>query len=145
MSSFFVHGRPAPQGSKSYKGMRKGKPVLVESSKALKPWRAVVTAEAHVHYRKQPLMTGPVALNLMFVMPRPASMPKGKPTPPAVKRIGDTDKLARGVLDALEGALYVDDAQVTDLRARKRYAEVGELPGVHITYTEIFAEQVVAA
>jgi Holliday junction resolvase RusA-like endonuclease len=38
----------------------------------------------------------------------------------------DIDKLARGVLDALSGVLFHDDAQVIDLRVGKRYAGADE-------------------
>ena len=36
----------------------------------------------------------------------------------------DVDNIAKVVLDALNGLVYVDDKQVTDLRVRKRYATV---------------------
>lgn len=35
--------------------------------------------------------------------------------------VGDVDNLAKAVLDALNGLLYVDDKQVVELRSRKRY------------------------
>ncbi len=34
-----VVGTPAPQGSKSFEGYRGGKPILVESCSAVKPWK----------------------------------------------------------------------------------------------------------
>lgn len=37
-----VYGQPAPMGSKRFMGTRGGKGVLVESSKAVKPWREAV-------------------------------------------------------------------------------------------------------
>ena len=57
-----VVGTPAPQGSKSYKGHRGGRPVLVESSAAVGPWRdavawAVRSAMARTGYRT---IDGPV-------------------------------------------------------------------------------------
>ena len=36
----------------------------------------------------------------------------------------DVDNIAKAVLDALNGLVYVDDKQITDLRVRKRYATV---------------------
>lgn len=38
----------------------------------------------------------------------------------------DVDKIARGVLDALTGTVYLDDAQVAAVSATKMYAEPGE-------------------
>ena len=36
----------------------------------------------------------------------------------------DVDNIAKVVLDALNGLVYTDDKQVTDLRVRKRYDTV---------------------
>lgn len=130
MTEFFVPGVPAPQGSKSFKGMRGGKAILTESSKAVKPWRARIAAVAKLHSAPLP---GPVSVTLRFVMPRPKATPKTRPTPPAVKR-PDVDKLTRAVLDGLDGHAYDDDSQVTHLDVRKRIAEPGELTGVLIGY-----------
>lgn len=119
----FVAGLPAPQGSKDYMGRTKsGKGILVESSKAVKPWRADV--------REALLLDGvpilsypadvPVHMTLTFVLPRPKSAPKRYV--PAIKR-PDVDKLVRAVLDASESAgLLAADSQVTTLSAHKRLA-----------------------
>lgn len=110
---------------------------MIESSKYLKPWREHVarTARALGHTRPLP---GAAAVDLMFVMPRPKSLPKSRPTPPATKR-PDVDKLARGILDALHGLTWLDDSNVVDLRSRKRIAEPTETPGVHISYRDAAA------
>lgn len=134
MLSFFVPGRPAPQGSKRYLGIKGGKGITVESSKAVAPWRADVRAGA-----EKAMASGqsgfaaaePVIVHLLFVMPRPASTPKRR-TPAAVKR-PDVDKLARAVLDAISSAgAWIDDSQVVDLRAAKRIAELDEVSGCMI-------------
>lgn len=39
----------------------------------------------------------------------------------------DLDNIAKVVLDALNGLVYVDDKQVTDLRVRKRYDTVARV------------------
>jgi len=127
--ALFVPGRPAPQGSKRHVG----RGILVESSKACGPWRTVVAYHAGQVYTGAPL-DGPLAVRLEFVMPRPAGLPKRKPTPPMTKR-PDTDKLSRAILDALTGVAWRDDSQITDLRGTKRYAELDEQPGVHIHLT----------
>ena len=138
MLELFVPGKPAPQGSKSFKGMRGGHAILAESSKLVKPWRKVVAdtwAATHDH-TIQPGV--PVTVDLVFVMPRPKATPKSRPTPPAVKRNGDIDKLARAVLDALvTGRAFSDDSQVIKLSATKRIAEAGEQSGVHIVVAEV--------
>lgn len=135
--SRFVPGRPAPQGSKRPLGRRGGfgKHVMIESSKAVKPWRADIR-EAFADCEPHLFVTtaGPVALIVMivFVMPRPVATPKRKPTPPHVKR-PDLDKLVRAVFDALKSAgVYADDSQVITVHAHKRVAELGETTGAMI-------------
>jgi crossover junction endodeoxyribonuclease RusA len=127
--SLFIPGRPAPQGSKRHVGNG----VLVESSKALAPWRTLVAWSAAQHWREAPLL-GAVWVQLQFVMPRPLSTPK-KATPPAIKK-PDADKLTRAIFDALSGVCWKDDSQIVDLHASKRLAELDELPGVQIDIGE---------
>ena len=127
--STFVPGRPAPQGSKRYVGNG----ISIESSKAVKPWRADIREHVTANFTGPPL-TGPVTVVLTFVMPRPVGAPKLS-TPAAVKR-PDIDKLTRAVLDALSSAgMWRDDSQVVELVARKRLAERDETPGCHIRVT----------
>ena len=76
-----------------------------------------------------------MGIDLRFILPRPKSTPKRKPTPPAIKR-PDIDKLARAILDALTGIWFTDDSTVIDLRATKRIAEPDETTGVLITIKE---------
>lgn len=128
---FFVAGLPAPQGSKRYMGVSGGRGVMVESSKAVKPWRADVREGAERSSGQAFDAGDAVAIRLAFVMPRPTSTPKRR-TPPAVKR-PDLDKLIRAVLDALSSAgVWVDDSQVVDIAASKRVAELNETPGCRI-------------
>lgn len=129
MIKFFVPGAPAPQGSKRHVGHGR----MVESSKALGPWRERVALAAHSH--ADGLMGGPIGIRLKFVMPRPKSTPK-RTTPPAVKR-PDIDKISRAILDAITGVLIADDSQVVDLHATKRLAGVDESHGVHIELEQL--------
>jgi crossover junction endodeoxyribonuclease RusA len=121
----FVPGRAAPQGSKRHVGHG----ILVESSKAVAPWRTTVAWSVSQVWKDGPL-TGEVQVELEFVMPRPAGTPKRR-TPPAVKR-PDIDKLARAVLDALSKVVWADDSLITDLHPTKRLAEIGEQPGCYV-------------
>ncbi|AEK09880.1 RusA-like resolvase [Mycobacterium phage ShedlockHolmes] len=137
----FVPGKPAPQGSKDFKGFAKaapgqsrGKAILVESSAEVGPWRArialaaadaMMAAGLPVLDRKYPVVT-----SLTFVMPRPSGTPKSY-TPPAVKR-PDADKLERAVNDGLTDVCWLDDSQVVETHRRKVLAEISQQPGVHI-------------
>lgn len=124
MRELFVPGVPAPQGSKRHVG----RGVLIESSKAVGPWRERVALAAHAHCRG--FLPAPVEVELEFVMPRPKSTPKTN-TPPAVKR-PDLDKLTRAILDGLTGVWWEDDSHITAIVAFKRLAEPGETTGVRV-------------
>lgn len=143
LDRFVVYGLPAPQGSKRHVGNG----VMVESSKALKPWRedvrqivlgllpCVERADGSHDYLPVATFTRPLAVEITFTLPRPKGhwrtgrnatlLRDAAPAYPAGKP--DVDKLARAVLDAIGsvGHVWRDDAQVVDLTARKVY------PGGH--------------
>jgi Holliday junction resolvase RusA-like endonuclease len=130
--SFRVAGRPVTQGSKTGIVVG-GRAVLVEKARdRLKPWREAVRSTALEHLDQvmrgeawQPY-PGPVHVQLVFALPKPASAPKTRRTWPTGARSGDVDKLARAVLDALTDAgVWRDDAQVVRLLVDKDY------PGPH--------------
>ncbi|WP_378734959.1 RusA family crossover junction endodeoxyribonuclease [Nocardia brasiliensis] len=129
MTTLWVPGQPAPQGSKRHVGGGR----MVESSKFLKPWRNLVAQRAR-QAGFEPA-TGPIAVAVAFVMRRPLSAPKTKHVH-AIRR-PDVDKLVRAILDGLSGIAYADDSQVTQLYAEKRLAVTGEDPGALITVRPI--------
>lgn len=131
--TFHVPGKPAPQGSKCHVG----RGIMVESSKEVGPWRQLVTLAAHnaMSTAGRSIITGAVAVDVAFVMPRPKSTPKRR-TPPATK-YPDIDKCARAVLDAITHVIITNDSQVVDLHATKRLAEIDESPGAKITITSL--------
>lgn len=127
VASFFVDGKPVPQGSKNLG--RNGK--MYESAKGLYAWRKHVSDVAKKQYDGEPL-DGPMLLRCTFIMYRPVATPKRKTTPPAVKK-PDCSKLVRAVEDSLTKVIWVDDSQVTRIEADKRIAEIGEPMGVYIS------------
>lgn len=122
-----VFGDPAPKGSLKCVGT-KGRHQLVEDNKATKPWRQRIhKAAKHLQVDGQP-WDGPVAVSLTFTIERPASVPLKKRAWPQVHGTGDTDKLARTVLDGLEDVgVLGNDAQVCVLSSVKCYPDT---PGV---------------
>lgn len=118
---FVVYGDPAPQGSKRHVG----RGVMIESSKKVKPWReAVVFAAREAGGR----IAGPVRVQVVFTLRKPASAPKRRRTWPDKKP--DLDKLLRSTFDALVTAGTIeDDARIVDVSARKAFPgeEVGSL------------------
>jgi crossover junction endodeoxyribonuclease RusA len=134
MTSFFIPGVPAPQGSHRafiVKDKRTGRarPVLAESAgERHKAWRSMV---AYTTAEQAAPIDGAVRVALTFYMPRPKSAPKSR-RHPAVRP--DLDKLVRSTLDGLrDGGAYRDDAQVVFLRADKVYAVSGGRPGCSVT------------
>jgi crossover junction endodeoxyribonuclease RusA len=129
VTAFFVPGIPAPQGSKTFKGFRGGKPILAESSAKVKPWRTLVTTFAHEHGQR---IDGPCHVMLAFNLPRPASVSVKRRPHPCVKP--DLDKLIRSTLDGLtDSGIFTDDSQVVVLSATKRYALNGDGPGCWVS------------
>lgn len=132
--TFRVAGIPAPKGSlRAFVPKGWSRPVLTSMAKGLKPWARDVRAGAQA--AGGCVLTGGVRVDLEFAMRRPLRLPKRQPTPEHLST-PDLDKLARGVLDALTGVLFLDDSQVTALTCTKRYAAPDESPGVLVTVRE---------
>lgn len=83
--------------------------------------------------------TGGVEIELLFAMPRNAGqMWKNKPMPRLLHtKKPDSDNLAKSVLDALKGLLWLDDAQVCSLRIVKVICAGDERPFVRIRAWEL--------
>lgn len=127
--TFFVAGTPAPQGSKRHVGNG----VLIESSKAVKPWRDSVhhAARAAAAAARWGGVDGPAEVSLVFVLRRPLTIPKRRTQP---DRKPDGDKLERATLDGLTTAgILADDARIVTLHWAKRYALPGAETGCLIT------------
>ena len=101
-------------------------------------FKASVRMAASSEYDGPPL-TGPLCVNIVFVLPRPKRLIwKKRPMPRewhASKP--DRDNLDKAVLDALSGLLWVDDCQVCDGRIQKYIASGDEQPHVSIRITEL--------
>ena len=117
-----VVGTPGPQGSKSFKGLnRRGKPVLVESSKKVQPWRDAVQAAAMEAVNNLPRdqrrafpLDEPLAGRFVFTLRKPTSAPKRTRTWPTT--YPDVSKLLRSTEDALTAAgVWKDDARLVEL------------------------------
>jgi Holliday junction resolvase RusA-like endonuclease len=73
----------------------------------------------------------PLLVEIVFEVARPSSAPKRVLHP--CKR-PDIDNLTKSVLDAADGVLWFEDAQVVALHAVKRFATAG--PCIHLTVGE---------
>lgn len=82
-----------------------GTPRSVQSKSASKQrWKAQVSAAAQVHWVGAPV-TGEVQMKVVYYF---------------IKDPLDTDNMLKPIQDAMNGIIYVDDSQVTDITAGKR-------------------------
>lgn len=132
-----VHGTPQPQGSKTAY-VRGGRAILTEGKGPGRAnhaaWRQAIATAARdwQAINERPLLDGPLAVSITFLMPRPPSIPRKRQHP---DRKPDIDKLVRSVFDAISGLVIVDDARVVHLTASKVYAVDGP-PGCVIEIRE---------
>lgn len=135
--TFFVPGKPRPQGSKRWLPNGAMKEAGAEN---LRPWRSSVTYEAQREMRRSGLskIEGPAFVIVDFCFQRPKSHfgtgrnagALKKDVPFFYSSQPDIDKLERAILDSMTDAgVWGDDAQVATLHATKIYAD---LPGVRI-------------
>jgi Holliday junction resolvase RusA-like endonuclease len=137
-----VYGVPGPQGSKKPIGNRISKqgnivPVLIESSKKVKPWRDAVKDAAKTQILLQrgqfTKLDGPLVGEMHFTLPAPKTMPKDRV---AHTVYPDLSKLLRSTEDALtQAGVWADDARVVRYRdMSKTYPGLGphalDRPGV---------------
>ena len=144
-----IHGLPAPQGSKAFKGMNNaGRAILGESSKRVGPWRESVCWQSREQYKGEPL-EGPLEISVTFWLPRPQAhyrmidgqlsnrLKPNKPVFTTAATQGDADKLLRSCFDGLAvktgGCIAQDDSQFVRLKmVEKRYVTETEGPGALI-------------
>jgi Holliday junction resolvase RusA-like endonuclease len=140
---FTIYGTPQPAGSKrGFYNKNAGRVIITDDAKKSRPWKAQVSdaAQQAMTFTSElgegtsgymPLLEGPLALELVFYVPRPKGhygsgrnahkVRPSAPDFPAVKP--DVLKLARAVEDALSSIVYRDDAQIVTEFLLKRYGE----------------------
>ena len=143
--NFFVPGIPATAGSKTgFYNPKAKRVIMAPANKRQKPWMAVVRLAATEAYSGPPL-TGPIAYEFWFYLPRPRShfgsgknsdkLKTSAPAYPTTKP--DLTKMVRAVEDALTGVLWKDDSQVVSQRVVKRYHDHPGKPGVWVWASEV--------
>jgi crossover junction endodeoxyribonuclease RusA len=127
--TFTVYGVALPKGNhKAFVPRGMHHPIITETNRNVKSWQQLV-AEGASHalqamsVLERRLLTEGVRVTVSFVLPRPKSLPAKTS---AHLKAPDLDKLARAVCDAMTQVAYLDDNQVCELVAAKRYAAVGE-------------------
>lgn len=138
---FTVEHEPIAQPRQRHRVVRAGKRVYVQnytpSDHPVNAFKRAVRSAAKEAYHGSPL-TGPVAVNLTLVFPRPDRLRWKKRPMPSVYHTGrpDAENVGKAVLDALTKHLYKDDAQVCSLTIQKWVASGDESPHIRVTIHE---------
>ncbi len=130
---FAVRGFPQQKGSKRPMwATKQGRSYLLDMNPKAKSWQQTVSLTARQYAPHAGLWLGPIALELLFTLPKPKSLPKHRPSW-AIRR-PDLGKLARTVEDALTGVIYKDDSQIIYQSNKKEY---GNAPGVEVVVSQV--------
>lgn len=126
---FNVDGDVAKKGSvRTF--VRGRRAIMVPMDLKLAPWTKRVMIAATKARGLRPLLDGAVEVRATFTMRRPHDhylrgvLRDTAPELP-ILRTGDLDKMARALLDAMSGVIYVDDSQVVTTIMHKRFALAG--------------------
>jgi crossover junction endodeoxyribonuclease RusA len=129
---FIIPGKPCTQGSKDQFGR--------EANKRLPGWRSDARQAARDSIRGSWDLSLPYQVAFSAFYARPKNHTIGgrglilkADAPDFPGRVGDIDKVARALLDAMTHVLWNDDDQVVDLHGRKRYAGLGMMPCLCVT------------
>ena len=144
MISFFVPGTPVGKGRP--RAARRGSSMVMFTPEKTANYSALVADHAGLAMAGQPPLTGPLEVCLDMQFPIPSSwskahkaaalagteLPTGRP---------DVDNVAKAILDACNGVVFRDDAQVVVLVATKRFSEaprvgvvIRDMPRIHVAH-----------
>lgn len=149
MITFTVPAVPVAQPRQRHRLMQsQGRTFTTNFTPAKHPvqaFKASVQLAASEAYHGPPL-SGPIALRLLFLMPRPGRLRWAKKPMPRCAHVSkpDADNLAKACKDALSKLIWNDDSQVCDVRIQKLYANGSEQPHVVVEIDE-FSDEVLAA
>jgi Holliday junction resolvase RusA-like endonuclease len=132
-----IEGEPTGKGRP--KASSRGGLVRMYTPEKTRSYEQLVADEARKAMAGREPITGPCLLELVLVFKVPASWSKKKRAAalageiyPCVKP--DIDNVAKAICDSLNAIVWVDDVQVVELTARKRY---GEHPHVEARITPL--------
>ena len=126
MLDFIVYG--APQGKGRARVGRIGQHVRMFTPAKTLAYESLVAHCGADAMAGRPLLEGPVELRLLIDVAIPASWSKRKQAQALAAEIlpttkPDVDNVIKAIGDGLNGVVWKDDSQVSDVIARKRYAE----------------------
>lgn len=100
-------------------------------------YKETIEWQTKAQMKNKELITGPIAVNVLFHMPIPKNLSKKKKDESIGKyhiKRPDTDNLIKGVFDALNNLVWKDDNQVCKIAAKKIYSES---PRIEIEINEL--------
>lgn len=134
MISFSIPGAPVAKGRAKVTTIG-GHARMYTPTKTLN-YESKVALFASQAMKGLPLLAGPVSLDLVLHMPIPASWSTKKRNDamaggiiPTVKP--DCSNVLKAVEDALNGIVYLDDKQISDIKIRRRYSDLPKVV-VHV-------------
>lgn len=115
--------RGAPVGKGRPRFTRKGHAYTPDKTRG---YEREVALMAKIEMGSRKPITGPVAMSFRAVFPIPVSWSKKKQTDAllgVIRPTGkpDADNLIKAVADSLNGIVYADDSQITEITGSKRY------------------------
>lgn len=121
--SGIVYGEPVAQGRPRFK--RYGKGVSTYDPPKSKEYKNKIRKEIN---SREPLIEVPFKFVLTVYKPIPKSTPKYKREQMILGELlptkkPDCDNYAKGVMDALNGHIWIDDSLIVDLEVKKRYSD----------------------
>lgn len=143
--TFFVPGIPRPGGSKKafFRPGMKYPVITDDAGEGNRNWRALVADFGGRAMAGQPLLEGPLRLDIVFHLARPKGHYGRKGLLPSADaypaKKPDVLKLARSTEDAMTGVVYRDDSQIVAEWLSKVYSEKS---GAEITVTVLQGEPV---
>jgi Holliday junction resolvase RusA-like endonuclease len=140
---FFVQGIPrAMSVGKAVRVPNKGGGFRQFQTRRNTDW-AVVVGEIGRKYAPPTPLTGALIFMAMFYLPKPASIPRREAATAMPIRRPDLENLMHKFVDHWNGVFWIDDSQITDWFARKRYPLDGRT-GVEITVAPVTNTQLMA-
>jgi len=131
-----IPGEPIAQGRG--RAVRVGPGVRIVDPKRSRAWKAVAHAHMQEAMGDRPIPDGPLAVTIRAVWPPSGPPRKREPRPECWRpKSPDADNVAKAVLDAGNGVLWLDDRQVVELRVTKRHAAQGEGPRVEVAVESV--------
>lgn len=132
MIAFTIPGQPVAKGRPKF--ARRGAHVMAYTPAKTASYENLVKLAAAEVMRGAEPTAGPIALDVTLNLQIPASWSQKKRAAAVLGAIcatkkPDADNVLKGIKDGCNGIVWKDDAQVVDIRLKKRYSET---PGAEV-------------